>query len=73
MISFEKILINCKLLMLLFIFNIEEPEAGKAQFEAQSATFATSVIAEVALSFNFYLETLQKLRCELKSLKLVAL
>ena len=29
------------------------PEVGKAQLEAQSATSATSAIAEVALRFNF--------------------
>ena len=28
-------------------------EAGKVQLEAQSATFATSAIADVALRFNF--------------------
>ena len=45
---------------------------GKAQLEAQSATSATSVIADVALRFNFF-ETLRKLRCGVKSLKFVAL
>ena len=46
---------------------------GKAQLEAQSATSATFAIAEVALRFNFYFETLRKLRFGLKSLKIVAL
>ena len=31
----------------------EFAEVGKAQLEAQSATFATSAILEVALRFNF--------------------
>ena len=30
-------------------------EVGKAQLEAQSATSATSAIAEVALRFNFFM------------------
>ena len=46
---------------------------GKAQLEAQSAPSATSAIAEVSLHFNFYFETLWKLRGGLRSLKSVAL
>ena len=48
-------------------------EVGKAQSEAQGATSSTSAIAEVAFRFNFYFETLRKLRCELKALKFLAL
>ena len=48
-------------------------EVGKAQSEAQNATSATSAITEVALRFNFYFETLRKLRREIKRLKFVAL
>ena len=49
---------------------VKYAEVVKAQLEAESAT---SAIAEVALRFNFDFETLQKLRCGLKSLKFVAL
>ena len=49
-------------------------EVGQAQLETQSANSATSAIADVVLRFNsFFFETLQKLRCGLKSLKFVAL
>ena len=48
-------------------------DVGKAQLEAQSATSASSAIADVALRFIFYFETLRKLRCALNSLKFVAL
>ena len=37
----------------MFIKVNQIPEVGKAQLEAQSATSATSAIAEVALRFNF--------------------
>ena len=45
-------------------------EVGKTQLEAQSATSASSAIAEIALHFNFYFETLRKLLLRAKVFKI---
>ena len=45
-------------------------EVGKAQLNAQSATSATSVIAEVALHFNFLFLTIAKVALWTKVFKI---
>ena len=48
--------------------NVVRPEVGKAQLEAQPPQ-----LRKLRCGLIFYFETLRKLRCEIKSLKLVAL
>ena len=46
------------------------PEVGKAQLEAQSATYATSAIAEVALHFNFLFGNIAEVALRNKAFKI---